>query len=442
MTNMRRWATLGLVLALGRVGAIAVIEPADETVRGSVPIKVDLGPGTDGGYVALYLGAASKPLRFFWAGIADKEGLFGKVWETQDKQANVADGEYRILAIGYSAANEVLGQASKTFEVQNKVPTSQLPTQGILLRYNLTPGRETYYAANTETTEIVAANEKEADKADLGFFRSGAVAHWKNRVLRRNTDGQAQVRNSIFNYGIRLSRGNTMPLAASQRYLTYGLTPLGELSPHRERLDWDFGYAEMMPELPTRPVKLGDTWRGKLKFLVNPRTGQMDTAAATSTLTSVQWYAGFRCALIETTYEAGPFRLLIDGEDLAGAAWSANTTMFLKPGKRTVYFAYQPEVGRVLRIDETQNCHFTLELEMEEEKNGEAGGGGAAAAAPAAADKPKGPAGWKLGGAALQPKNVAAAGGDAKDTKPIPFMIFGFNRTMRTTITQEYLESK
>ena len=135
---------------------VEFIEPADGIVRGTVPIQVDLGPGNAGGYVMFYLGEAAKPLRFHLSTLADKDGLFGFRWETQSQRTNVEDGEYRVLAVGYNAQDEVVGQASRTFEVQNKVPESQLPTEGILLRHNLTPGREFMYEATTDTQEVTS----------------------------------------------------------------------------------------------------------------------------------------------------------------------------------------------------------------------------------------------------------------------------------------------
>ena len=469
------WRALGLVvLALAALPATAAtlefVEPADETVRGNVPIFVDLGPGNEGGYVTFYTGEASKPLKFAIATLANKEGLFGYVWETQSQQTNVTDGEYRILAIGYNAAGEVIGQAAKTIEVQNKVPTSQLPSAGIVLRYNLTPGRETMYQAKTETLEVAGGPGAEA--ADVSMFRGGAQAHWMTRVLRREADGTATVRNSVYSYSEVTSRGGRRALPASGRFVTYGVRGDGFATPHKERTEFNFPYAELAIDFPSKPVKIGDSWRSRMRVLVDPRTGRIDTVSATHTLASVQWYAGFRCAMIESTFDCGPYRVVLNGEDQAGEAWLAAVTLLVRQGKRQTYFAYQPEVGRVLRIDEIQDQRFTLELADEPEPQeagaggeitgagygggpvagpprgglpgaGVAGKPGVAAAAPAQETKDK-PAGFAKGGPGLKPVTPKGGGGPAKATteqEPIPFIIINFNRKMHTEIAQAYLEA-
>jgi len=272
--------------------------------------------------------------------------------------------------------------------VQNRVPQSQLPTEGILLRHNLTPGREFLYEGHTDTQEV--SSEKEG--ADLGLFRNGCDATWMVRFIRRDSGGLAQVRNTIYRYNDRSNGGASKAQHLAGTFLTFGLNSQGDTVPHKEYTDVDFPYGEMNIELPSGKIKMGDVWRSRMRFLYDPGRSRSDLITATHTFKSVQWYGGFKCAIIESTFEAGPYRTVLESIDApkpaggamggasmgpsAGAGGAGGQTKLrrevtsvIKNGKRTTYFAYQPEVGRVLRMEETQEHHLSLAVEKPQEQN-------------------------------------------------------------------------
>lgn len=369
-----RWLGAALVAALATVAPaqeLAFVEPAQPTVRGTVPVQIDLGVGRQQGYVVFYLGEPGKPLAFKVATVADREGLFGFQWETQARGARVADGEYRLLAIGYNAAGEVLGQKATTVQVQNEVTSASLPARGVLLRYNLTPGRENRYVARSR---VQVTPGQGAAGSDVSMFNNSISAWWNSRVLWRQPDGRAQVRNSIFQLFERGARGESDPLPGNGEFVSMMLEGTGRIIRRTEQAAVRFPLAEVGLVFSPEPVKVGDSWRSPIQYLVDPRTLRDDTVIGTHTLSGVEWHAGYRAAVIDSEYEGGPYTIELKGEDKDNEEWLATVTLTIK-GKRRTYFAYQPEVGRVLRIDEQQDQSCTLELE--EEPVAQMGGEGA-----------------------------------------------------------------
>ncbi|NUQ00499.1 MAG: hypothetical protein HUU35_11660 [Armatimonadetes bacterium] len=362
--NRGRW--LGWALALvvatatgARAQGVEFLEPDGGTVRGTVRVRVDMGAGYQNGFVVFYLGEPGKPLRFKVATVADTTGLFGFDWETQARDARVSDGEYRLMAVGYNAAGEVVGQAAQTVEVQNEVTASSLPSRGILLRYNMTPGRESKYVARGRV-QVEPGQGSQGN--DVSMFNGGVTAWWNARVLWRNADGRAQVRNTVYHLSERSARGHSNPLSANGKTVSLMMRANGEVLPRTDQAGVDFPFGELQLAFPREAVKVGDSWRSPMQFVVDGRTLREDTVMATHTLTGVEWHAGYRAAVIDSEFEGGPYRLELKGEDRDNEEWLADVTVMIK-GKRRTYFAYQPEVGRPLRIEERQDQFCTLELE-------------------------------------------------------------------------------
>ncbi len=351
------WAA-GLLIALaGAVSAqdISFVEPLPGTVRGTVPVRVDLGPGYQNGFVVFYVGGKAEPLRFKLATVADPTGLFGFDWETQAKDAKVADGEYRVLAIGYNAASEAIGQKAMTVQIQNEVTASSLPARGLLLRYNLTPGREQRYVARSRIR--VSGGEG----GDYSMFNGAVNAYWNQRVLWRDPEGHARIRNSIFHFSQRNSRGASDDLPGNRGFLSQMMMPSGEKLSQTDQEGVNFPYAEAPIIFPREPVKVGDTWRSPMLINVDPQTVKSDVVIGKHTLTGIEWHGGYRTAVIASTYEGGPYQIEIQGVDTDNAEWLAKCSITLKGNRRT-YFAYQPEVGRVLRSEDTSDQTATMEF--------------------------------------------------------------------------------
>ncbi|HAZ64509.1 MAG TPA: hypothetical protein DCZ72_12995, partial [Armatimonadetes bacterium] len=427
---MKRVAWLSaLVLMLGaslptQAQTVEFVSPASDIVRGTVPIQVDLGTITPGSYVMFYLGAADQPLAFQLSTLADRDGLYTFTWDTQQQDAPVADGEYQVLAVAYSAGDQAIGQGSRTLEVQNTVPTSQLPAEGILLRHNLTPGRLFNYQGRSESVDV----SSEDDSAEPGIFRTSSAASWRQLFIRREPGGTAQVRNTVTSFRELTPEGlKSSPLDLERRFLTFGLTPQGDVIPRKAYSDIDFPYGELSLELPTDPVSPGDTWRSRMRILYEPGRSKTSEVIGRHTFKGVQWFNGERCAIIETTFEGGPYRVAIESKEppmpeggamggmpgsgpmmgapgmggpmggpmgpgmapgmgdpammgmsggmagmggmggMASGMLRREATILVKNGKRTTYFAYQAEVGRVMRVEETQEQHITMASEKPQE---------------------------------------------------------------------------
>jgi len=351
------WAA-GLLMALTSVVSaqdISFVEPQPGTVRGTVPVRVDLGPGYQNGFVVFYVGGRAEPLRFKRATVADPTGLFGFDWETQAKDAKVADGEYRILAIGYNAASEAIGQKAITVQIQNEVTASSLPARGLLLRYNLTPGREQRYVARSRVR--VSGGEG----GDYSMFNGAVNAYWNQRVLWRDPEGHARLRNSIFHFSQSNSRGRPEDLPGNRGFVSQMMLPNGEKLAQTDQEGVKFPYSESPIIFPREAVKVGDSWRSPMLITVDPQTVKTDVVIGRHTLTGIEWHGGYRTAVIESAYEGGPYQLEIQGVDTENEEWLAKCAITVS-GTRRTYFAYQPEVGRILRSEDTCNQTATMEF--------------------------------------------------------------------------------
>lgn len=357
MKHRSAWAAGLLVALAGAVSAqdISFVEPQPGTVRGTVPVRVDLGPGYQTGFAVFYVGGLGEPLRFKRATVADPTGLFGFDWETQAKDARVKDGEYRILAIGYNAASEAIGQKAITVQIQNEVTASSVPARGLMLRYNLTPGREQRYIGRSRVR--VSGGEG----GDYSMFNGTVNAYWNQKVLWRDPEGHARIRNSIFHFSQRNSRGTPDDLPGNRGFLSQMVLPSGEKLAQTDQEGVDFPYAEAPIIFPREPVKVGDSWRSPMLIMVDPQTVKSDVVIGKHTLAGIEWQGGYRTAVIDSTYEGGPYQLEIQGVDTENEEWLAKCSITVKGSRRT-YFAYQPEVGRVLRSEDTADQTATMEF--------------------------------------------------------------------------------
>ncbi len=453
---------------------IQFVEPGAGTVRGTVPVRADLGAGYANGFVIFYLGEPGQPMKFKVATVADPHGLFGFDWETQGRDSKVPDGEYRLMAVGYNAAGEAIGQKAVTVEVQNQVTSTSLPARGIQLRYNFTPGRDASYVARS-TINVEAGDGTKG--ADVSMFNGQTSGWWNAKVLWRNPDGRAHVRHTVFAHSERGARGENNRLEASGQFLSLMIKTNGEAVRRTEQASTSFPYADMSFEFPRDPVKVKDSWRSPMRIIVDPRTGRQDTVIATHLLSAVEWHAGYRAAVIDSEFECGPYRMTIKGEDKDDAEWLADVTLTIK-GHRRTYFAYQPEVGRVLRVEERQDQACTFEQEEEPPAPvmgmgmdggysgdpgmmmegapvmpggvpgsgvpGAVGAEAGLAAAPVAAK----PAGWEKASRSFRQAKPAAAAGTAgtpapagPPPEPPKVDILHFKRVVTTRLSQDYLDT-
>lgn len=453
-----RWVWLGLMLTASLAGAqeLEFVEPVGGTVRGTVPVYVSMPSGFRTGFASFYIGPSGGQLDFKVAAVANVDGLFGFDWETQKQGKKLKDGEYRILAMGYNAGGEVVGQRALTVVVQNEIPQ---PARGILLRHNLTPGREAKFRGQTEMgvsnvrrpqPKKDEEEDEEEDPLDPNMFRGGLRAEWKWRVLWRNPDGQAHVRNTI-GRSFQLGHG-ARPTEANGRFLSLLMVPDGVITMQEQFSRVPFPYATLTLEFPADPVKVGDTWRSPMTVMISPRDSLVAETTGSHTLSSIEWQAGYRCAVIDSKYQSGPYRLMLKGDGKDGE--EEHPVVILIHGQRRTYFAYQPEVGRVLRIEDTQeqNCSVeyvpvskaaegAMEGGMEGGMPGMEGGMPGMPGMPGGG--PGGPEGAVVSGSVPGAAGMEGMGGDmGAPAEPTKLKVVNFKRKVTTDIHQDFLDPR
>ncbi len=193
---------------------------------------------------------------------------------------------------------------------------------------------------------------------DYSMFNGAVNAYWNQRVLWRDPEGHARIRNSIFHFSQRNSRARRTISQATRLPLADDV-PSAKSCLRRIRKR-QLPYAERRI-FPREPVKVGDTWRSPMLINVDPQTVKSDVVIGKHTLTGIEWHGGYRTAVIASTYEGGPYQIEIQGVDTDNAEWLAKCSITLKGNRRT-YLAYQPEVGRVLRSEDTSDQTATMEF--------------------------------------------------------------------------------
>jgi hypothetical protein len=385
-----------------------IVRPADGSrVRETVRILIPKNSVPPGGYIGIFVGG-----KFIEATIPplDKTKKFYE-YDLDTKGRKIQDGKLNLEAVLYEDFHNqprIVNRSSVDVTVQNSAE-SKIPAEGILLRYKWKPGTEAIYDVSTK----LIVDTGDSAKNSLGGKADETTSEGENlRVLysteARYPGGDGLVRiQGIPDKGKDSTYltvlGDTQPkkwmdydmASIYQRLTPTGLEVFGSV-PFALPLEGTAGegaYTDLLvvrplPTLPTRRVKVGDSWSARFQdgnldlSKVHEVNSLVNHYIARGEFKDVEWEMGHPCARIVDSIEVAQPSLESQKLKKEGREFTGNKVQL----EETVWFAL--DRGQVVKIIRTQ----TVEGQVAYQSN--FGGAGGGTSAPGGA----GPRGARGGG--------------------------------------------
>ncbi|MGI5819967.1 MAG: hypothetical protein ACOX9R_17930 [Armatimonadota bacterium] len=320
--------------------------------EGWISYKVERGG--DGEFVA----AVTSPFTYPWdTGARDAEG-----------KELYPDGQYTLTAVALSPSGQKVGEASITVTLRNAVSAGEAPQQ-VDLQLFYERNAEVYYRADGDWSLRPASDEEKPEDAwEMAKQFDGAlVAEWKNKVMSPTyAAGHALLHVIVGSAGAQAGESDVERLDRSGDVITYRALRDGEM--RRKHSDQSrFELAEITIPLPDRPIKVGDSWQGRIQVWPDPLKGtgaapgmgmememgmgpemmmdpgmmmygdemgmgmaaappsaaprktETQTLRATHRVEAFEWVGGYPTARIRSTFTEGNAKVTVPGGPSAGA---------------------------------------------------------------------------------------------------------------------------
>ena len=307
------WVALLSILVCIAVPAVALnlISPTDQqVVREKVDITLAADALPDGGFVSLYVSPTDKiETDSFSVALSPDEAVRkgSKVtffWDTktpfrdelnQKSVILLKDGSYTIRVNVHDRESKIKDYTTIKVVLKNKIVRSS-PAPGILLQNKLA-------LAQSDTYDIKAAAQVYNDQAapilaSLGLSASMGVYQTVEDIW---PDGSRLLRYKVSPDTYVTTLGTLRylyPNAATRPQLYKLVSPAGGVITHnvfaRQKM---FSVLDILPVLPNRKVKEGDSWNDAMSFKVDGVTEDLDLKG-TAVLDSFEWEQGKECAKI------------------------------------------------------------------------------------------------------------------------------------------------
>lgn len=283
----RRSVALTALIALIILGAgisahaqgVRFITPQDgDTVRDVVKVQATK-PSPDEGWISYkierggsgdFVSAVTSPYIYLWdTRRRDEAG-----------SEQYPDGQYTLTAVALNPAGRKIAEEAITVTLSNAISASDAPQQ-VELSLVYPRNTEVRYRAEGQWTISPAASEDEPeDVYELAKTFNGAlVANWRNKVMSPTyAAGHALLHVNVGSSGAQAGESDVEALDRAGDSLTYRALRNGEMR-RRHDDEPEFKLAEMTVPLPGRPVKVGDTWQGRITIWPDPLKGTGASAA-------------------------------------------------------------------------------------------------------------------------------------------------------------------
>ena len=334
-------AAVSLSTLVSAQSEIRISRPLDgATVRETVNILVPASAVPVGGFVACTIDGI---FRAALATTSEDEEYFVYRWDTKataptpkEGQGRARDGKHAIAVQAYDADGKKVGTEKQIAVYVKNSASSDMPAEGLKLRYNHAVGTEARYKFKY-TVDLKSIQGATNLTAAAGEGFEGAEGLVKRSVEDIMPEGTVLVRQKLMGSLERYQGGRSMPVIGlipkafyhvedSQGRTTYVMTSSSPGAP----------VSVDLPNLPTQRVRIGDTWTQQDKILRDAVTGNSASLTTTGTLEGLEWEGGHPCAKIRTTF-SGTVRIPF-------------SAVFTQPisvsGVKTTYFAYR--VGKVI----------------------------------------------------------------------------------------------
>jgi hypothetical protein len=318
---------------------IQLVNPKDgSAVRETVNILVPVSSIPPGGFVAYTIDGV------FRAAMAtrtqDGENFVYR-WDTKaldltlpaDHQ-KVREGQHTIMVQACDAGGKVVGpQKQVTIYVKNQL-NSDMPSNGLSLRYLMKPGSKNKYAFRyVLNMKSIAGN---TDVADYLKNMEGAEGSIIRSVEDAMNNNESLIQIMPSGTLRTLSAGRSIPVALNETPYYSVEDGTGRASYNIESSQKGQSISLNLPILPAGRVKIGSTWRSRETVFKDVLSGVSVELPLLNKLESLEWERGYPCAKIVSTFSGSikvPFSKMVPG--------SVNVT-----GERITYFAYR--MGRII----------------------------------------------------------------------------------------------
>ena len=422
--RMKRW--IGSLMLAGLASVVlaqqpfTIVRPADGAkVRETVHVLIPKGSIPDGGYIGVFLGG-----KFLEATVPPLKGKYYD-YALNTKELGLPDTEpgkplklELVLYVDFNEKSRIVDRSSVDINIGNQA-NIPVPNAGIKLRYTFHPGTRMIYRLDQKVSISPISdveNSKGGRAAEL--TSDGEAIRMGYEVMNSYGDGDGLLRMQPLPERGKDFASFTIGTETQKKYFDYEMAPVymrihstgqevfGSI-PLYTPLEGSSGtgaYTDLiglfpLPTLPTKPVRVGDTWQSQFQEGVLPTGNWQETEALTEPFAArgefvdTEWEGGHPCAKIKHSIAEGSSTK--EGKKLkaAGAQFSDDRVSL----EETLFFAL--DTHQVLRVDRD----MTIDRKVANQQLGMGTGGTV------------GPGGNIPGGPGGQPPMGPGAGGGGKD---------------------------
>jgi hypothetical protein len=348
------FAAVILLLGAACCGAFQLLSPTDgEAVRESVKIQAPASVVPDSGFISVLIGdpGAEKFVVAISRDAAklDSAGDLSFYWDSKSpyyesgdpmKPHYFKDGRYPMTVQAFDATGKVTDTATTTVELKNRVPRTN-PAPGVSLANALAFGQVNNYRVHCDVSVFEVVNR-------IGLPLFGGMGLSGELVVIQSVEDARPGGE----YLVRLREDENAWVSA------YGVKKYiyadQEFKPQLYRLIDKYGKVitdnmfakqakyqimDVLPVLPTQPVKEGDSWPDGMTLKIDGITPLIKLKGS-AMLDSFEWESGRECAKITSMMASDTPISLANGKIKGTGPLSAQVT---------TYFAYK--TGRMIERD-------------------------------------------------------------------------------------------
>lgn len=344
-------STLFLVIILSAFAyaqdSIRIGRPIDgSTVRETVSILVPVSTVPDGGFVVYSIDGR---FRCAQSTKTSNGAYFVYLWDTKVLDPNTdlpmserkpRDGRHTIAAHACDASgNKVDDDKVITVYVKNHLTASDIPANGIRLRYVQKAGSANNYKfdCHIDLTKVQGADTNLTQA--VGGSVEGEVGTVKKTIEYMIDSSNAFVSLELVK---KLSRYKGGRLSPDNTFDSKRVYQTEDTRGSFTRISTNTSGTPVsieLPILPSQKVRIGDVWRQRSKVFWDPATGKSVSMSTSNTFEGLEWQNGHPCAKIRTTFSGStniPFSNVF-------------TSTVTVTGETVTYFAYR--VGKVIHSE-------------------------------------------------------------------------------------------
>lgn len=354
---------LGVIIAPGQ--AMNLVAPVEgQNVRETVRIKIPASDVPDDGFIAIYAGESGQEqfIKAIDAKSARKtHGVAVFTWNTKSPYRDSSDartlkyhkdGNYSLKVEVHDASAKTVKSAAVNVFLKNQVPRSN-PAPAVSLKNRLAFGQSNTYAVHSNVQVFDAVGLPVLGgmgmSSDFKVLQSVEDVRDNGELLLRYTIGDKAVVTS-FGKKRELYKNDEIKPQLYRLIDKYGDVLKANLFSKQGR----FTIMDILPMLPKKHVKEGDTWPTSFSLKIEGLT-QLTKFTGTSMLDSFEWQNGRQCVKIISNL-VGKTRIDLLGGKIRSSSNNINA-------QAITYFSYK--TGKMMAREITLEFPVNIEAGAE-----------------------------------------------------------------------------